>query len=101
MIYNREAHAQVLWRGYNPTITPHAHRTPPALPTHPAIPIFSAPPQHSALPTLPAHPPPPSFRGLHSSRAPRFFPQSTYCEHLWNHCQTIGRPVHCVNLGAL
>jgi hypothetical protein len=25
--------------------------------------------------------------------------QSTYCEHLWNHCQAIGRPIHCVNLG--
>lgn len=24
--------------------------------------------------------------------------QSTYCEQLWNHCQAIGRPVHCVNL---
>ena len=24
--------------------------------------------------------------------------QSTYCEQLWNHCQAIGRAVHCVNL---
>ncbi|KAI8468028.1 MAG: GPN-loop GTPase [Monoraphidium minutum] len=24
--------------------------------------------------------------------------KSTYCEHLWNHCQAIGRPIHCVNL---
>lgn len=25
--------------------------------------------------------------------------QSTYCEQLWSHCQAIGRPIHCVNLG--
>ncbi|GBF90441.1 hypothetical protein Rsub_03437 [Raphidocelis subcapitata] len=24
--------------------------------------------------------------------------KSTYCERLWEHCQAIGRPVHCVNL---
>jgi hypothetical protein len=27
--------------------------------------------------------------------------QSTYCEHLWNHCQAIGRSIHLVNLGEL
>jgi len=43
-------------------------------------------------------PPPPSSLALTPALFPHF-PQSTYCETIREHCATIGRSVHVVNLG--
>ena len=42
--------------------------------------------------------PPPSSLALTPALFPHF-PQSTYCETIREHCATIGRSVHVVNLG--
>ncbi len=67
-----------------------------AAPVLPAAAVVQLPPARTTslapVPFLPPHPPPPIT-------TPTRPPQSTYCNHLYEHCQAINRAVHVVNLG--